>query len=123
MSQGASVQDVKIRRVNPAAYTAECNAAAALFIAARQLMLPHLAPLHTEEETLRWMQEVVFPRHSVWLAEANGERVHPLAPELRLVNRNHINWTGELPPNMEAPVIPGALLRHDRHQREERLAS
>ena len=61
--------------------------------------------------------------YRIMLAEANGERLHPLAPELRLVNRNHINWTGELPPNMEAPLIPGALLRHDRHQREERLAS
>jgi hypothetical protein len=57
------------------------------------------------------------------IAEQNGQKVHPLAPELRLVNRRQINWTGELPPNMEAPLLPGALLRHEREQEQERLAS
>jgi hypothetical protein len=58
------------------------------------------------------------------VVEQNGDKTHPLTPELRLVNRQQVNWIGELPPNMEAPTIPGALLRHDRYRREEqKLAS
>ena len=61
--------------------------------------------------------------YRVMLAEPNGGNLHPLTPELRLVNRHHINWTGELPPNMDAQLIPGPLLRHEHQEREERLAS
>jgi GNAT superfamily N-acetyltransferase len=71
----AGVEGLKVRRVNPAAYAAECDATCAIFLAARAAMLPHLAPLHTPEETRHWMREVVFPRLSVWLAEADGEIV------------------------------------------------
>jgi hypothetical protein len=39
------------------------------------------------------------------------------------VNRRQVNWIGEIPPNMEAPTLPGALLRHERGQQEARLAS
>lgn len=61
--------------------------------------------------------------YRLMLAEQNGHKAHPLTPELRLVNRHHINWTGELPPNMDAPLLPGPLLRHERHDEQERLAS
>jgi len=61
--------------------------------------------------------------YKVMIAEQNGAKAHPLAPELRLVNRRQINWIGELPPNMDGPSLAGALLRHDRHQQQERLAS
>jgi hypothetical protein len=57
------------------------------------------------------------------IVEQNGDKAHPLAPELRLVNRQQVNWIGELPPNMEAPTLPGALLRHEQYQEENRLAS
>ncbi len=60
--------------------------------------------------------------YRILVAEQNGTKAHPLAPELRLVNRRHINWIGELPPNLDAPSLLGALLRHER-DREERLAS
>jgi hypothetical protein len=33
-------------------------------------------------------------------------------PELRLVDRRKINWTGELPPNADGPSLPGQLLRY-----------
>ena len=69
------VEGLKIRRVNPVAFVAECNATTALFMAARALMLPHLGPLRSEEDTARWMRDVVFPRHSVWLADVAGEIV------------------------------------------------
>ena len=70
-----AVEGLKIRRVNPVAFVAECNATTMLFMAARAVMLPHLGPLRSEEDTGRWMREVVFPRHSVWLAEVGGEIV------------------------------------------------
>jgi hypothetical protein len=57
------------------------------------------------------------------VVEQDGNRSHPLAPELRLVNRRQVNWIGEMPPNMEAPILPGALLRHERRQDQEQLAS
>jgi hypothetical protein len=57
------------------------------------------------------------------VVEQNGEKAHPLAPELRLVNRHQVNWIGEMPPNMEAPTISGALLRHEEQREEDRLAS
>lgn len=57
------------------------------------------------------------------VVEQNVDKSHPLAPELRLVNRHQVNWIGELPPNMEAPMLPGALLRHEHHQEEQRFAS
>jgi len=69
------LQGLKIRRVNPAAFVGECNATTTLFLAARLSMLPHLGQLRTEEETGRWMRDVVFPRHSVWLADVAGEIV------------------------------------------------
>ncbi len=44
-------------------------------------------------------------------------------PELRLVNRRVINWTGELPPNTSAPLLPGTLLRYKPLPVAEKLAS
>lgn len=53
----------------------------------------------------------------------SGSNWQPLPPELRLVNRRRVNWIGELPPKMNAPVLPGAILRYDCSVQEERLAS
>lgn len=45
------------------------------------------------------------------------------SPELRLVNRKQINWTGELPPNAEASTMTGPLLRYDGvEERAEKIA-
>ena len=70
-----AVQGLTIRRTHAPAYAAECDATAAVFIAARRAMLPGLRLAHTDEETYRWMRDVVFPRHSVWLADVAGEIV------------------------------------------------
>ena len=43
-------------------------------------------------------------------------------PELRLVNRRKINWTGELPPNADAPSIPGPLLRYADKESVQKVA-
>jgi GNAT superfamily N-acetyltransferase len=69
------VAKLTIRRVHPPAFAAECDATAALFIEARRAMLPGLREVHSEEHTRTWMREIVFPRHSVWLADMGGEIV------------------------------------------------
>jgi GNAT superfamily N-acetyltransferase len=70
-----ALPDVRVRRVHPPAFAAECEATATLFIETRRAMLPGLRVVHDEADTRRWMREVVFPRHSVWLADVAGEIV------------------------------------------------
>jgi GNAT superfamily N-acetyltransferase len=64
-----------LRRPNPARFAAEVEAATALFIASRRAAMPWLRVVHTDAETAVWMRETVFPHHSVWLAEVDGEIV------------------------------------------------
>ena len=71
----AAAPEVRLRRVHAPAFAAECEATATLFIEARRAMLPGLRQVHDEADTRRWMREVVFPRHSVWLADIAGEIV------------------------------------------------
>jgi hypothetical protein len=44
------------------------------------------------------------------------------SPELRLVNRKKINWTGELPPNTEAPTLRGPILRYNEKLQPHKAA-
>ena len=55
--------------------------------------------------------------------QQNGNGWNPVSQELRLVNRHHVNWMGELPPKMNAPVLPGPILRYERDTEEQRLVS
>jgi hypothetical protein len=55
--------------------------------------------------------------------EHDGGNWRKRPPELRLVNRRKINWTGELPPNTDAPDLRGAILRYERETEERRAAS
>jgi GNAT superfamily N-acetyltransferase len=64
-----------IRRPVAARYAAEADAATALFLAARRAAMPWLREVHGDEETRAWMRDTVFPHHSVWLAEQDGEIV------------------------------------------------
>ena len=64
-----------IRRVHAPAFATECDATSALFLEARRAMLPGLRQVHDEGHTRKWMREIVFPRHSVWLADVAGEIV------------------------------------------------
>ncbi|MEO8305644.1 MAG: GNAT family N-acetyltransferase [Betaproteobacteria bacterium] len=66
---------VIIRGVHAAAFAAEADATATMFIASRRAMLPGLLEPHTEVETRTWMRDTVFARHSVRLAEVDGEIV------------------------------------------------
>ena len=67
--------NIGIRRVHPPAFAAECDATATLFLDARRAMLPGVREVYSEEHTRQWMREIVFPRHSVWLADIAGEIV------------------------------------------------
>ncbi len=60
-------------------------------------------------------------RFSVLEQNHFGWRLRP--PELRLVNRRKINWTGELPPNSDAPTLRGPLLRFSRDEDQQKVAS
>jgi GNAT superfamily N-acetyltransferase len=66
---------VTIRRPNPAKFTAEADSAATLYLASRRATLPGLRDPHTEAETRAWMRGTVFERHSVRIAEVDGEIV------------------------------------------------
>lgn len=66
---------IVIRRPNPARFAAEADAVATLYLASRRATLPKLRDPHTEAETRAWMRDAVFARHSVRLAEADGQIV------------------------------------------------
>jgi glycosyltransferase involved in cell wall biosynthesis len=68
-----------------------------------------------EASLLEWKQsepKEVQLGYNVAIREQEGTTWKKLPPELRLVNRSQINWTGDLPPNApDAPVLAGHLLR------------
>ena len=88
--------EVTIRRVHAPAFAAECAATCALFLEARRAMQPRLRDVHSDEETHRWMRETVFPRHSVWLADATGEIVGFAARDGAWLAHLYVkpDWTG-----------------------------
>lgn len=50
--------------------------------------------------------------YNIGIREQNGTGWKSLPPELRLVNRQQLNWTGDLPPSApDASVLAGHLLR------------
>ena len=92
----ATQPSVVIRRPNPAKFAAEADAAAALYIASRRETLPGLRDPHTGAETRTWMRETVFERHSVRVAEANGEIVGFAARDGAWLMHLYVKpgWTG-----------------------------
>ena len=67
-----------------------------------------------EAALFEWKQQE--PAHgavcySVPIREENGSGWRKRPPEVRLVNRNQINWVGEMPPeHLCSPVLSGDLL-------------
>jgi GNAT superfamily N-acetyltransferase len=66
---------VHIRRIRCEAFAAEADATATMYLASRRAFMPDVRNAHTEAETRAWMRDVVFTRHSVRLAEVDGEIV------------------------------------------------
>ena len=66
---------VHIRRIRCEAFAAEADATATMYLASRRMLMPGVRNPHGEAETRAWMRDVVFTRHSVRLAEVDGEIV------------------------------------------------
>ena len=66
---------VHIRRIRCEAFAAEADATATMYVASRRAFMPGVHNPHTEAETRAWVRDVVFARHSVRLAEVDGEIV------------------------------------------------
>jgi GNAT superfamily N-acetyltransferase len=66
---------VHIRRIRCEAFAAEADSTATMYLASRHAFMPNVRNPHTEAQTRTWMRDVVFTRHSVRLAEVDGEIV------------------------------------------------
>lgn len=68
-----------------------------------------------EASLLEWKQSDLKEArlgYNIGIREQNGTKWNSLPPEMRLVNRCQINWTGDLPPDApDAPLLEGHLLR------------
>ncbi|HET9001195.1 MAG TPA: GNAT family N-acetyltransferase [bacterium] len=58
-----------------AAVAADAFEIAEVFLASRQDALPYLPTLHSDEETRRWIPDIVMRRSEVWVAELDGKIV------------------------------------------------
>ena len=87
---------VVIRRPFPAKFAAEADAAATLYLTSRRATLPGLRDPHTEAETRAWMRDTVFERHSVRVAEVDGEIVGFAARDGAWLMHLYVKpgWTG-----------------------------
>ncbi|MGO9268517.1 MAG: N-acetyltransferase family protein [Candidatus Binataceae bacterium] len=62
-----------------AAVVQDGAAIGALFLASRRDALPYLPKLHSDEEALRWIVDILIPTRMVWVAESVGRVVGFLA--------------------------------------------
>ena len=87
---------VRIRRPLAAQFAADADATATMYIASRRAMLAGLKEPHTEAETRVWMRDVVFTRHSVRLADMDGEIIGFAARDGAWLMNLYIKpgWTG-----------------------------
>ena len=70
----AKVQ-VHIRRIRCDAFAAEAESTATMYLESRRALMPNVRNAHSDAETRAWMRDTVFTRHSVRLAEVDGEIV------------------------------------------------
>ena len=64
--------EITIRTAQPS----DAAAITEIHLAARKVTMPYLPTLHTDEETLAWITDVVLPHHQVWVAvEPAGAQV------------------------------------------------
>ena len=87
---------VRIRRPLAAQFAADADATASMYMASRRLMLPGLREPHTEAETRAWMRDIVFARHSVRLADLDGEIIGFAARDGAWLMHLYVKpgWTG-----------------------------
>ena len=87
---------VRIRRPLAAQFAADAAATATMYMASRRAMLPGLREPHTEAETRAWMRDIVFARHSVRLADLDGEIIGFAARDGAWLMHLYVKpgWTG-----------------------------
>jgi len=87
---------VLIRRPRAAAFAADADATATMYLASRRAMLPGLRDPHTEAETRAWMRDTVFTRYSVRIAEVDGDVVGFAARDGAWLMQLYVKpgWTG-----------------------------
>ena len=87
---------VRIRRPLAAQFAADADATATMYMASRRAMLPGLREPHTEAETRAWMRDIVFTRHSVRLADVDGEIIGFAARDGAWLMNLYVKpgWTG-----------------------------
>ena len=87
---------VLIRRPRAAQFAADADATATMYMASRRAMLPGLRETHTEAEMRMWMRDVVFARHSVRLADIDGEIIGFAARDGAWLMHLYVKpgWTG-----------------------------
>lgn len=86
----------------------DADAIADIHIAARREAMPWLPELHTDEETLDWVTNVVLPNQDVWVAEADGQVVGYVSFEGADLNDLYVR------PGMQGVGVGSALLAKAR---------
>ena len=86
----------------------DADAIADIHIAARREAMPWLPELHTDEETLDWVTNVVLPNQDVWVAEADGQVVGYVSFEGADLNDLYVR------PGMQGAGVGSALLAKAR---------
>ncbi|HEX6878780.1 MAG TPA: hypothetical protein VF135_00320 [Terriglobales bacterium] len=123
VSSAARKRFVRQRRgipgVSPGAYTMDA------FHDWILVMRPHEALSKDLQRSLdEWRKKKHDESHGyafgIW--QQDGEKWQSLPAEMRLVNRRQVNWMGELPPRMNAPALPGPLLRYEHGQENQKAA-
>jgi len=66
---------VHIRRIRCETFAEEADETATMYLASRRALMPGVRSPHNEAETRAWMRDVVFTRHSVRVAEVEGDIV------------------------------------------------
>jgi len=91
-----AVPNLVIRRPNPVSFAAETEIVTRLFLDARRTAFPKLKMVHTDEETLAWMRDIVFPRRSIRIAQLGSEIVGFAARDGAWLEHLYVRvgWTG-----------------------------
>jgi GNAT superfamily N-acetyltransferase len=71
------ISTVRLRRGVPD----DASAIAGVHVSARRHSLPYIPELHSENETRRWVVDIVLPNHDVWVATVGGVVVGYIALE------------------------------------------
>ena len=95
---------MNLRKANPQ----DADAIADIHMSARREAMPWLPELHTDEETLDWVTNVVLSNQVVWVADADGQVVGYAAIEGADLNDLYVR------PGMQGAGVGSALLAKAR---------